>query len=251
MMKGIRAFGMAMGMYTALPGFARWDDDCKGLLIAMLPAVGLVLGLLWWGIALLAAWVLPRLLGAAAIALALPLLTGFLHLDGYMDASDAILSRRPVEDKQRILKDPHTGAFAVIALGCLLVVQVAAADGLLVGTQLHRWPALICLPVTMRALAGLVTMQIKPMPTSGYGRMYYDNATRSARIICAVWLVLSLAAAFAVDAMAGLACLGAVGCFMGVCLMAVRSLGGMNGDISGYSITFGEMAGLVLMACLL
>ena len=45
---------MALGLYTALPGFAGWDDGCAGLLAPALPVVGLILGALWAALTALA-----------------------------------------------------------------------------------------------------------------------------------------------------------------------------------------------------
>lgn len=57
---------------------------------------------------------------------ALPwLVTGFMHLDGYMDVCDAVLSRRELATRQRILKDSHCGAFAVIGMVLLALCSGA------------------------------------------------------------------------------------------------------------------------------
>ena len=48
-----------------------------------------------------------------------------IHLDGYADTIDAISSYGDREKKLQILKDPHTGAFAVIGL-CVYFTAVLA-----------------------------------------------------------------------------------------------------------------------------
>ena len=51
----------------------------------------------------------------AAVAVLIPVLvTGGIHLDGFLDTSDA-LSWQVTERRFEILKDPHTGAFVIIA----------------------------------------------------------------------------------------------------------------------------------------
>ena len=107
-MKVIRAFFMCLGMFSALPcPWRPWDEDARGLMTACLPLVGAMIGGLWYALSLLGRALLPDALTAALIA-ALPfLLTGFMHLDGFMDTSDAILSWRPLEQRQTILKDVH------------------------------------------------------------------------------------------------------------------------------------------------
>ena len=80
------------------------------------------------GLWALAAWLLGRIdcpapVQALVLAAVPWLTTGFLHLDGYMDVCDAVLSRRDLATRQKILKDSHCGAFAVIALGLLFLAQ--------------------------------------------------------------------------------------------------------------------------------
>ena len=45
------------------------------------------------------------------------LVTGGIHLDGFLDTADALSSWQPWEKKLEILKDSHAGAFAII-MGC-------------------------------------------------------------------------------------------------------------------------------------
>ena len=128
------AFFMAWGMFCAIPcPYQRWDERLRPLMLVCFPLLGVLLGGLWSS----AAWLIARwgglgLFGPALLA-ALPcLLTGFLHLDGFMDCCDAILSRRPLEERQQILKDSHVGAFAVICVDLLLRVHRLTAAALTV-----------------------------------------------------------------------------------------------------------------------
>ena len=107
---------MAWGMFLSIPCPCKiWDEKARPWQLVYLPVAGLLVGALW----ALAAYALgsfdrlPAL--RAAVLAALPfLLTGFLHLDGFMDCCDAIFSRRPLEKRREILKDSHVGSFAVI-----------------------------------------------------------------------------------------------------------------------------------------
>ena len=107
---------MAWGMFCAIPTPShRWNEQARGHMTRCLPLIGCIIGAVW----ALAAWLLrgaPSALRAFCLA-ALPwVLSGFLHLDGFMDVCDAILSRRDLATRQRILKDSHCGAFAVIGI---------------------------------------------------------------------------------------------------------------------------------------
>ena len=122
------AFLMGLSMFSAIPlRLKNWDETLRRLMIACLPPVGLVIGAIWWGLASLAQRFLPQMLAAALIAAIPFLLTGFIHLDGYMDTSDAMLSWRNREERLRILKDSHVGSFAVVMIALLFMLQFAAA----------------------------------------------------------------------------------------------------------------------------
>ena len=124
----ITAFFMAWGMFLSIPCPCKiWDEKARPWQRVYLPVAGLLVGALW----ALAAYALgsfgrlPAL--RAAVLAALPfLLTGFLHLDGFMDCCDAILSRRDLPTRQKILKDSHVGSFAVVCTIFLMLAAVAA-----------------------------------------------------------------------------------------------------------------------------
>jgi len=239
---------MALGLYTVLPAGRRWNEAYQALLAPALPAVGLVLGGLWFGFTSLFSRWMPSPLAAAVMAMTLPCLTGFLHLDGFMDVADAMLCARPREEKLRILKDPHAGSFAVVSLACLLLLQAGACYSIL--EQGKALTALWGLPVIARAGAALAVMTIRPMAQSGYGKMNYSGASPAKRWFCALCLVAAMAVMFALDWRGGAACLAAMAGFAASCAWAVNGLGGMNGDIAGWSVCCAEVLGLAALACL-
>lgn len=89
----IYGFFMAWGMFLAIPcPFRRWDEAARGRMLGFLPLIGLIVGAIWLRPLVLhgSQFTLCR---RALILCALPwLVTGFLHLDGFMDVCDAVLS---------------------------------------------------------------------------------------------------------------------------------------------------------------
>lgn len=119
---------IALSMYSTLPvKCLNWN--AKNLRLAMLffPIVGLLCGGGLWLV-----WTVCQLLHRSAYLFAVLAvlvnvwITGGIHLDGFCDTADALYSRRPMEEKLRILKDPNCGPFAVFAVILVLLVQVAA-----------------------------------------------------------------------------------------------------------------------------
>ena len=215
-----------------------WDEDARGLMLVMLPVVGAVVGFLWSGAALLARAFLPATLAAAVIAAAPWLLTGFIHLDGFMDTSDAILSWRPLEKRREILKDAHVGGFAVASVAMLALFGYAAAQG---GFDLR---ALALVPVVSRCGSALCVITLRPLEHSEYARLDGSAAQRLA--IAAIWLIAMVA---------GVVWLGRSALALGVETLAyiaamawaVGALRGVSGDLAGFALTVSECAALIAL----
>ena len=242
-MKVLSAFLMSFSMFCAIPCPIRfWDERLRPMMTAVLPLVGLVIGAAWafigWACEGLG---IHGLLAAVIMAAAPWMLSGFIHVDGFMDCCDGILSRRELEERRRILKDSHTGSFAVISMVLLAAFTVAAfydsaRDGYL---------ALLPVPVATRALSAIAVQRLRSMGHSQYAaveRPRYATAAPAAM----------LAASFVLAAVIGvgaLACtLTAALAWCAPCSHAFRQFDGMSGDVSGYAITIGEAAAAVAFA---
>lgn len=239
MREWITAFFMAWGMFLAIPcPCKRWDERARQKMLVCLPLVGLVVGGVWAVLALLLRGA-PVGLRALLLAVCPWLCTGFLHLDGYMDVCDAVLSRRDLATRQRILKDSHCGAFAVI---CMVLLAMAQWSAFLSMEDVPLLP-LVLIPVASRAAAAVAVLSLRPMSTSQYSAMARGGAPLY--VAAAV-----LAAACAVPAVlwgsfAPLA--AAVGYGLAV-WHGFRQFDGMSGDISGFGLVLGELCGAAVLA---
>lgn len=243
MKKQWRALCMAWGMFCIVPCPSRkWDEAARSWMIVWFPLVGLLAGGVWRLLALL-----PGSMLTAALLCAAPfVVTGFLHLDGYMDCCDAILSRRELAVRQKILKDSHVGAFAVIGLAILFLLQFAAFCTLNVTNSA---PALLLLPVCTRAAAGLCVSTMRPMAASQYGGDFAREKKTPQCVCLALWLALALAAGWLFCGLRALALGAGALCVWLAALYGKSQLGGMSGDVSGFALTLGELAG-ILCLCL-
>lgn len=242
-MKIIRAFFMGLGMFTALPcPYRPWDEDARGLMTACLPLIGAVIGALWYALALAGRTLLPAALASALIA-ALPfLLTGFMHLDGFMDACDALLSWRPLEQRQKILKDVHCGSFSVVALALLMLGMFAAASDALQADL----RTLVVIPAASRCLSAFCVSTLRPIGHSEYAQVVRTAGTPAATL-------LMLALTFAAGGVwIGARCILALSAVVvGYALamhFAARTLKGVSGDLAGYALCIGELCGLIAIA---
>lgn len=239
------AFFMAWGMFLAIPcPFPRWRESARGRMLVCLPLIGLVEGGLWALLVWLAVMLrLPEAVGALCAAAFPWLVTGFLHLDGYMDVCDAVLSRRDLATRQKILKDSHCGAFAVIAMVLLALMQWTVCQSV----SLNEIPLLplAVLPCAVRAAAALAVSHLRPLSTSQYAAQPKPPAGHTAALV----LILTAACALPVvfGGLAGFTPLVGTVAYGLAVWFTFRQLDGMSGDISGFALTLGELAGLAFL----
>jgi adenosylcobinamide-GDP ribazoletransferase len=227
-----------------------WDEDCVQYALPCFPLVGGIIGLLWWGFARLLVFGGVHIVLASALLGLFPFLaTGFLHLDGYMDTNDAILSRRPAEDRLRILKDPHMGAFAVIMLAVLLLFQVAAAYALIEkGTDFYM---LVVISVVSRSCSSVSLLCLNIMPQSGYAKMFRQKAGLRHMLFIAVTAAVFAAFSVIIKGPGSLAAAAPVVlAYAASTAYAYKYFKGVSGDLAGYALTISELAGLVVLAIL-
>ena len=107
---------IALSTYSAVPvPQLDWNEKNMRYAICFFPAVGVLCGAALWLWTVIAQESDMSGVLFAAIAACLPILvTGGIHLDGYLDTVDALSSHQTREKKLAIMKDANCGAFAVI-----------------------------------------------------------------------------------------------------------------------------------------
>ena len=239
----LHAFAMCQSMFCSIPAPQVWDEKAKDKMLLFLPIVGLEIGAIW----ALLAWACRLLnqpaLGAGLILCAYPyIITGFIHLDGYMDVTDAVKSWRDLERRREILKDSHVGSFAVIGIVLLLIAQFALFAS---APENANYLILIFVPAVSRCCSSLAVTGLKPMSTSQYAE---QQKPKSHIAVLLVMLCAFVTAGFLLCGKYGFAL---AGCLIGYGLALRRgykSLEGMNGDISGYALTIGELCAVAVYA---
>lgn len=246
MKKYFNAFLMCFTMFCAIPSpFHNWDDESRPLMTLFLPFVGAWIGLLWALTSFAISFFnIPCLIGAIILT-AFPLfVTGGMHMDGYLDVVDAIKSWRDIEEKRRILKDPHVGSFAVISAVLIILAQFS----LFASVKEADHYALILIPTVSRCMAAFFVTVLRPLSVSEYSGAYRKGVKKGHIIFICVLFVLTVAAGFVFLGKYGFVSLAVTLGYLLYLFKAFRSLGGMSGDISGYSLIFGELCGIAVYA---
>ena len=240
----LHAFAMCQSMFCAIPFPGKiWDEEARGKMLLFLPIVGLEIGGIWALLAWLCQLLNLPMLVTGLILCAYPyIVTGFIHLDGYMDVTDAVKSWRDLERRREILKDSHVGSFAVIGIVLLMLAQFA----LMASTPaVANYLILIFIPAVSRCGSALAVTALKPMSTSQYAQ---QKKPKSHIVVLVVMLCVFLTVGFLLCGKYGFAL---VGCMAGYALAlrrAYKSLDGMNGDVAGYALTIGELCAVAVYA---
>ena len=243
MKKLLKAFCMSFSMFCAIPTpFSHvWEDSVRSLMLVVFPFVGTVIGGIW----ALAAFLLdkincPQMFGAAILALLPYLLTGGIHLDGYMDCCDAIFSRRPLEKKREILKDSHVGSFAVIALAMLFLLSFASFAS---GTE-EAWPLIIICTVS-RACSAIGVSTLRPMSHSEYAGSFQQGISKGNVIaLCAILIVSLALSAYLFGVWGAIISLATILGYVISTAYAFKNLDGFSGDVTGFGHTIAELCGV-------
>ena len=240
----LHAYTMCQSMFCAIPcPWKIWDEKAKGKMLLFLPIVGLEIGAIWAFLAWLCSFLKLPALVTGLILCAYPyMVTGFIHLDGYMDVTDAVKSWRDLERRREILKDSHVGSFAVIGIVLLMIAQFALFAS---APEAANYLILIFIPAVSRCCSALAVTGLRPMSTSQYAD---QKKPISHLAVLGVMLAIFLAAGFLLCRKYGFVLLG---CLIGYGLALRRgykSLDGMNGDISGYALTIGELCAVAVYA---
>ena len=237
----IRSLLIAFSTYSRIPvPQVEWNEENRRYSMCFFPLVGLVTGLLVWGWLSLCACLKmgPFLQGAVAALLPL-LITGGIHMDGYMDTTDALASWQSQEKRLEILKDSHTGAFAVMGCAGYLLLSAALYSEADPAAGLR----LAGVFVLSRALSAFALVRMRNARNRG---MLYDiSRVAEKRLVTlsgGVYALLCLVLWLATGVRTALLCvLAAVLCYLYYQHMSYKQFGGVTGDLAGWFLQVTEL----------
>ena len=239
----LRSLAIAISMYSKIPvPTVDWNEKNMKYAMCFFPVVGAAAG----GLQLLIGYLLLKytscgnLFFAIAMALIPVIVSGGIHLDGFADTVDALSSYGDREKKLEILKDPNTGAFAVIGL----CVYFLADTALWSEVTVELLPVIACTYMFSRSLSGISVVSFRAAKNSGLLRTFQDGAQKKrVRVVLIVWacvcggIMLYLSWKTAV-----IVILAALFVFLYYYRMSRKQFGGITGDLAGYFLQVCELA---------
>jgi adenosylcobinamide-GDP ribazoletransferase len=229
----------ALGLLTTF-GRRRAERGLDARALPWFPVVGAALGALvgaaWW----IAQTVWPPTVAAALALVVDAAATGLLHYDGLADAADALLPHATRERRLEIMRDPSTGAFALVTV--VLVVALRGSAFAARDANIGLVAALWC---ASRSIVCVVPARVPYARDAGMGGAVVEGASLwPAWAIVPAVVVAGMTAGWA-GATAVVVCAAAA---IATVAFARRRVGGFTGDVLGAAIVVAETAGLLTAA---
>ena len=232
----------AFAVYSRLP-VPKMQLSRENLRYALccFPFVGLVIGIaeiLWFLIAQGAGF--SAVLRAGGMTLIPLLISGGIHMDGFLDTADAIASRGTKERRLQIMTDPHTGSFAIIGCCAYLLAQLAVYTE----ADLADAGVIACVFFLSRALGGYAALTIEAAQDPGFLQIFLKASDgETGKKILLLEAVLSAILMIVISPKRGIIGIIFVLAAFLICRRNIRQkFGGMTGDLQGFLILICELA---------
>ena len=243
-MKMMKGLIMCIQFFTSIPIPYEVPMDRRHINIAikMFPVLGLLQGFLYGllSYALIQWTPLSALAIAFIIWLSLIVITGGIHLDGWMDSSDAFFSYRDIAKRLEIMKDPRMGAFGVLSVIVLLSARFLFVYEIVVMAVDVSYIFIVLIPFIGKMVMGVLLMNVKSAKEDGLGMLFKQAASKGTLWVYPIYLLLILLMILLLwpKAVSGVL-LVVIIAFLFI-LVASRKImhwfGGITGDVLGASV---------------
>ena len=168
---------IAFSMYSKIPmPKVEWNDKNMKYTMCFFPVIGIVIGVC---VQIIGTLLIKSTFGSLFFSVIMTLLpimiTGGIHLDGFLDTMDALSSWGDKEKKLQILKDSNSGAFAIIGMGCYLLCNIALWSEV----SVEMLPLISWSYVLSRALSGYSVVTFQTAKNSGLAKTFQDAAQKN------------------------------------------------------------------------
>ena len=233
----------AFSMYSIVPVKTReWNKNTMKYALMFFPFVGVLISfcMILWSYFCNQSGFNSLFFAAGSVAIPL-VITGGIHMDGFIDTVDGISSRADIPKKLEILKDPHVGAFSVLWSSVYLLVQFALFS------QFYESQISIILfafiyPLS-RIFSTLAIISFQKAKNTGLVHLFSENADKKnvsvvmyVYIFIAIFLMIFLNFIYAILISLMLPLL-----FLLFNKMCIKQFGGITGDLAGYFVQLLEL----------
>lgn len=218
------------------------DKDHLEKAIKTFPLLGLIQGVIYAFLFYAVLHWTPFSISTAALVLWLAgiIITGGIHLDGWMDTSDAFFSYRDREKRLEIMKDPRTGAFGVLSVIVLLGTKFFFIYEIAQKVQPETFLFIAAIPFFSKMGMGVLLLKVKAAKKEGLGTLFKHASNKRTLFIYPVYVILLFVAMgiFFNQILFGIIVFTSVSLLVVLILSKkiISWFGGMTGDVLGASV---------------
>ena len=240
---------IAFSMYSKIPmPKVEWNEKNMKYAMCFFPMIGIVIGVC---VQIIGTLLIKSTFGSLFFSVIMTLLpimiTGGIHLDGFLDTMDALSSWGDKEKKLQILKDSNSGAFAIIGMGCYLLCNIALWSEV----SVEMLPLISCTYVLSRALSGYSVVTFQTAKNSGLAKTFQDAAQKNrVKITMYCWIVISTGCMLVYNFKNAITMFVAGSLFFQYYkYLCKKQFGGITGDLAGYFLQVFEllMLGVIVL----
>ena len=245
----LKSLVIAFSVYSKIPvPQFEWKEKDMRYMLCFFPWVGGVIGICLYLWKLLATYLDINLLTYALIGTVIPIvITGGIHVDGYMDTMDAFNSYQSKERKLEILKDSHIGAFSVIMLAVYGLIYIGAFSEI---SNIELVKIVAAGFFLARCLSGIGVVCFPSAKKEGMVYYFSSNAQkRKATLSLVLQAVICIGVMLSVSLIwGGIIVVSALLVFLYYYYRTKKELGGITGDTAGFFLLLCEGAMIVVAA---
>ncbi len=230
----------------SIPWQRKTSPEELGRSAGYFPVVGLIIGLILAGLNWLFGLILPPAIANALLIVSLVVLSGALHLDGFVDTFDGIAGHKPVEDRWQVMHDSRVGGFGIVGVVLLLLVKYVSLNSIPAPLLMT---ALVLMPVVSRWAMVYAIFTYSYAKPSGLGKAFKHGTT---------WPWLTMATLIALAIVVILAQLVGLAIMFLTWIITVamaayfkRKFSGLTGDTYGAINEVSEVGVLILINLLI
>lgn len=242
---------IAFSMYSKIPmPRVEWNKKNMHYSLCFFPLVGAVIGLCelgcYYGLQALS---VSRVTTAVFMTVIPILISGGIHMDGFLDTVDAKSSFQSMEERLKILKDPHTGAFAVIYAIVYLLITFGlyyeiTGEGVLLMAVGYAYE---------RVLSAYSVVTLRKAKKDGTVAAFADAAKQEGKPISVIlpiefeFFICSIIYCMINPVCAGACILAALLVYWYYRNMSYKVFDGITGDMAGYFLQLCELVLLIVV----
>lgn len=239
---------IAFSMYSKIPmPIVKWEERNMKYVMCYFPMVGLVIGFIYYFLfSIMKYFNFNHNFITAFITILPVLITGGIHVDGFIDVIDALHSYGDRQKKLEILKDPHIGAFAII----YAIIYYIALFGIYSNVNIKNILIISLGFIISRSFSAFLLVTLKSAKKNGLLASFSKDADKKiVKIVNIIYILLCFGFILYKQFIMGLICI-IVSSFIILYYKTIsyKEFGGITGDLAGYFLQIYELVwGLIVV----